>query len=147
MSAKKITLGEYIDGKTIQIPCYQRGYIWGKEHVGSKNSVSYMLDTLCKGYKNSTNIFIQGITVVMDGDKYSVIDGQQRSTFFYLLLKTLGVENPFIIEYNTSRGSTVDGGKINAGEWLKDCNEGEETRIQQASAKLQNVFVKALFWS
>lgn len=130
MSAKKITLGEYIDGKTIQIPCYQRGYIWGKEHVGSKNSVSYMLDTLWKGYKNSTEIFIQGITVVMDGDKYSVIDGQQRSTFFYLLLKTLGVENPFIIEYNTSRGSTVGGGKINAGEWLKDCNEVEEITTQ-----------------
>lgn len=130
MGAKKITLGEYIDGKTIQIPCYQRGYIWGKEHVGSKNSVSYMLDTLCEGYENSTDIFIQGITVVMNGDKYSVIDGQQRSTFFYLLLKTLGVENPFIIEYNTSRGGTVDGGKVNPGEWLKECNEDEEITTQ-----------------
>ena len=130
MSANKITLGQYIDGKTIQIPCYQRGYIWGKEHVGSKNSVSYMLDTLCEGYKNSTDIFIQGITVAIEGDKYSVIDGQQRSTFFYLLLKTLGVEHPFTIEYNSSRGSTVGGGKVNPGEWLKNCNEDEEITTQ-----------------
>lgn len=64
MSANKITLGQDIDGKTIQIPCYQRGYIWGKEHVGSKNSVSYMLDTLCEGYKNSTDIFIKALPLL-----------------------------------------------------------------------------------
>ena len=102
MSGNKISLGEYITNRTIKIPCYQRGYIWGKNHEGSRDSVTYMLDTLIDGFKSRKDIFVQGITISnsLDSSVYNVIDGQQRSTFFYLLLKTLG-DNAF------SNGKTI----------------------------------------
>lgn len=129
MSAGKITLRDYIyDGnRTIIIPCYQRGYIWGKEHIGAIDSVSYMLKSLYDGFKVQKDIFVQGITVVEKGEKavktYTVIDGQQRTTFFFLLLKTLGVNKPFTIKYNSSRGKCMDDSgennhENNPQEWL-----------------------------
>lgn len=91
MSGNKISLGKYITNRTINIPCYQRGYIWGKNHEGSRDSVTYMLDTLKNGIdSDKKDVFVQGITIgnPIDSPVYNVIDGQQRSTFFYLLLKT-----------------------------------------------------------
>lgn len=42
-------LGDFIQ-KEIVIPCYQRGYIWGKKHPGTEhNAVTFMLDSLKKG--------------------------------------------------------------------------------------------------
>lgn len=126
MSTGKITLGEYIKDRTIRIPCYQRGYIWGKKHSDSSgekdDSVTFMLKTLFNGFKNGKDIFVQGITVVesKDGTEFTVIDGQQRSTFFYLLLKTLDEDRPFTIEYN-SRGccASIDNTESNPELWLK----------------------------
>lgn len=58
------TLGDFIQ-KEIVIPCYQRGYIWGKKHTGTdKDAVTYMLESLEKGFKINEPLFIQGITVV-----------------------------------------------------------------------------------
>lgn len=45
------TLGDFIQ-KEIVIPCYQRGYIWGKKHTGTgKDAVTYMLESLEKDLK------------------------------------------------------------------------------------------------
>lgn len=102
------TLGDFIQ-KEIVIPCYQRGYIWGKKHTGTgKDAVTYMLESLEKGFKSNEPLFIQGITVVEKDGSYVIIDGQQRMTFFYLLLKTLGDEKAFTIRYRSSRGAADD---------------------------------------
>lgn len=133
MGTGKITLGEYIKDRTIRIPCYQRGYIWGKNHSDSSeskdDSVTFMLKTLLDGFndgKNVKDIFVQGITVVEsnDGKEFTVIDGQQRSTFFYLLLKTLGESEPFSIEYDSSRRDNSDSDKVEDSPalWLKNFN-------------------------
>ena len=87
-----ITLREYIEkGKTFVIPNYQRGYVWGKKTKGKDlDAVSYMLEkSLIPGFNNNTPVFIQGITVTEKDKEIILIDGQQRTTFFYLLLKYL----------------------------------------------------------
>ena len=72
-------LGDHIK-KDITVPCYQRGYIWGKEHGKNKqNSVSSMLDSLLNGYKAQRDIFIQGMTVIASEKNLEIIDGQQHN--------------------------------------------------------------------
>lgn len=117
------TLGDFIQ-KEIIIPCYQRGYIWGKKHTGTdKDAVSYMLESLEKGFTSNEPLFIQGITVVEKNNSYVIIDGQQRMTFFYLLLKTLGDKNAFTIRYRSNRGAATDDEKTpqkSPQKWLEE---------------------------
>lgn len=105
-----ISLREYLKkGKSFVIPSYQRGYIWGKEREGGgKDSVTYMMDSLYAGYEDGKKeVFIQGITVATNGTDIILIDGQQRTIFFYLLLKTLGYngEPRFEIKYEVRKES------------------------------------------
>ena len=101
-----ITLQEYINilekkGSFI-IPNYQRGYVWGqKKKENSKDSVSYLIHTLTDAYSEKKHVFLQGITVHEVEDSYNIVlvDGQQRTTFFYLLLKYLGYEGHLSIRY------------------------------------------------
>lgn len=126
MDKFKTTLEEYCN-KQILIPCYQRGYIWGKDQ-GRKDkpdSVSYMLDSLYKGYESKHEIFIQGITVIESDLEYTVIDGQQRSTFFYLLLKVLG-DTAFSIRYDSSHRSSSNSCGYSPQQWLENVKESTE---------------------
>ena len=97
-----ITLREYLEkGKTFVIPNYQRGYVWGKKTKGKDlDAVSFMLEkSLIPGFKNNKLIFIQGITVTENDEEIILIDGQQRTTFFYLLLKYLGYSGNVKMKY------------------------------------------------
>lgn len=101
-----ITLREYIEdkgkGKSFFIPNYQRGYVWGKKpkDKDKKDAVTYILeDSLIPGFMNHTQVFIQGITVCENSKEIILIDGQQRTTFFYLLLKYLGYNKSFQMNY------------------------------------------------
>lgn len=101
-----ITLKEYIEEKGKEkpflIPNYQRGYIWGKKpkELKKKDAVTYILEnTLIPGFKSQTQVFIQGITVSEEQGGIVLIDGQQRTTFFYLLLKYLGYSKSSQLNY------------------------------------------------
>ena len=96
-----ITLREYLEkGKTFVVPNYQRGYVWGKKRPkDDRDSVSYMLDSLLDSFRNNTEVFIQGVTVSETEEGIVLIDGQQRTTFFYLLLNSLDYKDPFRLEY------------------------------------------------
>lgn len=69
-----------------KIPIYQRNYAWGREEIralikdvyDSMDKAVYYIGTLVT-YKRDENI-------------YEVIDGQQRLTTIYIILKALGVE-------------------------------------------------------
>lgn len=96
-----ITLREYLNkGKTFVVPNYQRGYVWGKANIGkSRDAVTYMMDSLISAYNTKSSVFIQGVTVSELYDQINLIDGQQRTTFFYLFLKTLEYKGRFNIRY------------------------------------------------
>ena len=105
MTSNTITLIEYLNkvdpnNGAFIIPSYQRGYVWGQERVGQRvNSVVNILESLIDGFNNKKEIFLQGITVCEDGNNITLVDGQQRTTFFYLLLKYLNFNGHFSIHY------------------------------------------------
>ena len=102
-----ITLREYLaKEKTFVVPNYQRGYVWGKGNRGKhKDAATYMMDSLINAYKTGTGVFIQGVTVSELDKEIDLIDGQQRTTFFYLLMKSLGYKSKFNIRYEIRKES------------------------------------------
>lgn len=135
-----ITLGEYIEekgyGKTFVIPNYQRGYIWGKNPVkkDKKDAVTYMIeDSLIPSFNNKTQVFIQGITVCEKDDTIILIDGQQRTTFFYLLLKYLGYTGDFQLKYEIRKESM---------EFLRslDCVKSPIYKEKNVNEEFQDIF-------
>lgn len=90
----QVTLREYFRARTFIVPYYQRGYVWGQRN-GKTDSVSYLLNTLLTGFEAKTEVFLQGVTVYTGGtdsngrEEVTLIDGQQRTTFFYLLFNEL----------------------------------------------------------
>lgn len=85
------------------IPSYQRGYRWTEQQVTD------LLDDIWEfTYKNDKEWYcLQPLVLTKyktDYNNYEVIDGQQRLTTIYLILKYLK-ENNFEIEYQTRKGS------------------------------------------
>ena len=108
MSSKLVlSVNQYLaKNKILVIPNYQRGYVWGKSHPNKKpDSVTYFIDNLLDGFKNKNNIFIQGITVSETEKEINIIDGQQRTTFIYLLTTYLGLQTKFDINYSVRKHS------------------------------------------
>ena len=105
MTSNTITLVEYLNkvdpnNGAFIIPSYQRGYVWGQERAGQRvNSVINILESLTNGFNKDKEIFLQGITVCEDDNNITLVDGQQRTTFFYLLLKYLDFNGHFSIHY------------------------------------------------
>ena len=64
------------------IPIYQRNYAWGKDEI----------EALLEDIKGSKEGYFIGSLVVREkGEFFEVIDGQQRLTTLFLILKHLGV--------------------------------------------------------
>ena len=121
-----ITLREYLGKKKdFVIPEYQRGYVWGKNRKESKNdSVSYILEkTIVPGFQKGAEVFLQGITVHENNDKIVIIDGQQRTTFLYLLLKWLGYKEKFSLNYDIRPESDSF---LKKDGLLVDCEDNQE---------------------
>ena len=102
-----ITLHEYLGkDKDFTIPNYQRGYVWGKNRVGSKDSVTYIMEDMLRRYESKTELFLQGMTVTEKSDCIEIIDGQQRTTFLFLLFKCLGYNGKFLLDYKVRKESS-----------------------------------------
>lgn len=131
-----ITLQEYI-GKvqgngSFVIPDYQRGYVWGQlkrsqTDGGQKDSVTYLVESIKESYNGEKDIFMQGMTVCEEGSDVVVVDGQQRTTFFYLLLAYLSGERPFKLKYKIRKASD---------EFLASlCSQGEFEDIKESEGE------------
>lgn len=97
-----ITLRNYLEKrKTFIVPDYQRGYVWGKKKSNPKDldSVTYILNTIFEKMAAGDPIFLQGVTVTENKTEIVLIDGQQRTTFLYILLKILGYDGDIHIRY------------------------------------------------
>ena len=82
----------YMDGQeTIiyKIPVYQRNYAWEEDEI--TDLIKDVYDSLCS---NKPQYYIGTLVTYKRGDnEYEVIDGQQRLTTIYLILKALGIKN------------------------------------------------------
>ena len=68
------------------VPSYQRGYRWGKTEV------KRLLDDICST-EGKRNYCLQPVVVRKNGDKYELIDGQQRLTTIYLIYRFMNEES------------------------------------------------------
>lgn len=107
-----INLSDYIgllcDEGSFVIPDYQRGYIWGQRKKDEPiDSVTHLIRTLKDAYSEKKDVFLQGITVHGTDNSYDInlVDGQQRTTFFYLLLKFLEYKGDLRIQYQIRKQS------------------------------------------
>ena len=96
-------------GKKFFIPSYQRGYRWEERQV--RDLLNDVWEFIQKGNKSNEEFYcLQPIVVKTKDSKYRVIDGQQRLTTIFLILKHLEkfVESEnknFKIEYQTRKTS------------------------------------------
>ncbi|MGL2963854.1 DUF262 domain-containing protein [Flavobacterium sp. RSB2_4_14] len=82
-------LGEH-SNKTFVIPAYQRGFKWGVKDKQGDSAATVLLQDIEKARKaEKEEYFIQGVTVYEEGTNVILIDGQQRTTFFFILLSIL----------------------------------------------------------
>lgn len=110
-----ITLREFIAkssaSRPFEIPDYQRGYVWGKKSILYKDdSVTNLTKSLLMGFnegKYKKDIFLQGITVTYEDKNPSIllIDGQQRITYFTLMLKYLHSDEIIPLIYSVRKES------------------------------------------
>ncbi|WP_295153809.1 DUF262 domain-containing protein [uncultured Brachyspira sp.] len=107
MKLKKIENGfipiKELENNNFFIPSYQRGYRWD-------NEVNALLEDIIDfiNYKKNDNDFysLQPIVVKKDEDKYIVIDGQQRLTTIFLIIKYIENKSFFSIKYETRKQSS-----------------------------------------
>ena len=79
---------------------YQRGYKWTREEVEQLLNDIYDF----KPQKENEFYCLQPIVIKEDSGKKELIDGQQRCTTIYLILKYLG-KDTFELDYQTRKGS------------------------------------------
>ena len=95
-----LNIRDYISGKTFVIPNYQRGYKWGVPREKECSVQTLLSNILQAKEKNKAEYFIQGVTVTENNGEVVLIDGQQRTTTLYLLLKYLGYDQLPTIRYD-----------------------------------------------
>lgn len=104
-----------LEDKNFLIPSYQRGYRWD-------NEVNALLEDIrdFTNCKKSDNDFysLQPIVVKKNENKYIVIDGQQRLTTIFLIIKYIENKSFFSIEYHTRQKSS---------DFLKNIENKEES--------------------
>ncbi len=83
---------------SITVPNYQRGYKWGVKYSSdSDSSAEYLTKSIIEAWNSDTEklqtFFLQGITVVEDENEVVLVDGQQRITTLYLMLRVLDYDD------------------------------------------------------
>lgn len=120
----KIT-GEFI------IEAYQRGYRWGKDEV------KHLLEDINE-ISDGQKYCLQPVVVKNANGKYELIDGQQRMTTLYLIMKYLNayIDINYSIEYTTRKSC---GKNIGSKELLEKI---ETIDLTSLSSNIDELFIK-----
>jgi len=129
------------------IPAYQRGYRWPKQQVQDLlNDIAEFTPRELTASNEKTWYCLQPIVVKKSGDKWDVIDGQQRLTTIFLILTYLNqgyAENRrktlFKLEYETREGS-AEFLKKNLSEEVVDESNIDYFFISSAYSTIANWF-------
>lgn len=119
-----------ITGK-FTIEAYQRGYRWGKDEV------EYLLEDISE-IPDGQKYCLQPVVVKNVNDTYELIDGQQRLTTLYLIMKYLNayVDIKFSIEYATRKS---ENGHIGSKELLETIDKID---FSLPSNNIDELFIK-----
>ena len=100
---KEISIGELFNNgnATYEIPIYQRNYAWEKDEISA-----LIQDVYNAWQKNSKTYFIGTLVSFHKGDLvYEIIDGQQRLTTIFIILKVLGCSPKNRLTYRARKKS------------------------------------------
>lgn len=117
------------------IEAYQRGYRWGEDEV------KYLLEDINE-IPDGQKYCLQPVVVKNVNDKYELIDGQQRMTTLYLIMKYLNdyVDIKYSIEYTTRKGSKEVLEKIDEIDPSSPSNNIDELFIKQSYSIIKKWF-------
>lgn len=78
------------EANTYMIPVYQRNYAWEEDEI-----TALIKDVYDSSVKNQKDPYYIGtlVTYKRGDNEYEVIDGQQRLTTIYIILKAMGIKN------------------------------------------------------
>lgn len=104
------------------IPIYQRNYAWGEDEI----------EALLEDIKGSKEGYFIGSLVVREkGEFFEVIDGQQRLTTLFLILKHLGVNITGGLQFEARQKSN---------ETLSKIHKDDDNLVDLPSAEIANGF-------
>lgn len=83
-----LSVFDLLNDNSYSIPLYQRNFAWTDVEI-----TQLIIDVLDSIKENRSEYFIGTLVVNKDGDKYSIIDGQQR--FTSILLIALAIQNEY----------------------------------------------------
>jgi len=127
-----------LHGYRFVIPSYQRGYKWtGQQVQDLLNDIQEFSES-----NPSTKQFycLQPVIVKKEDDKWHLIDGQQRLTTIYLILKYLNHPKLFDLEYNTRTDSKKFLEELNYENCDKTALNIDIHHFQIAMKAIQNWF-------
>jgi uncharacterized protein with ParB-like and HNH nuclease domain len=100
VNIESITLSELFQKKhTLTIPEYQRPYVWTKKDI--KKLLNQIDEHQKRKVENKPKFYLGSIVLHFDGEKYNIIDGQQRLTSLQLLDYIKNKRN-YLIKYSHS---------------------------------------------
>ena len=115
------------------IEAYQRGYRWGKDEV------EYLLEDINE-IPDGQKYCLQPVVVKNVNGKYELIDGQQRMTTLYLIMKYLNVYVDNLLKYSieyTTRKS--ENGHVGSKELLETIDTID---LSSPSNNIDELFIK-----
>lgn len=129
MNLEEKIIGEIKGDFTIE--AYQRGYRWGEDEV------KYLLEDINE-IPDGQKYCLQPVVVKNVNDKYELIDGQQRMTTLYLIMKYLNayVDINYSIEYTTRKS---ENNHIGSKELLESIDKIDLTL---SSSNIDELFIK-----
>lgn len=119
-----------LQGSKFWIPKYQRGYRWGSRQA--KDFVSDLWRYSQSEVREKRIYCLQPLVVATStkSDMLEVIDGQQRLTTLFILLKSINKEAPYSIDYET-RAGRGEVGKRGSAEFLQNIENENDTTAQE----------------
>ncbi len=134
---------------TYMIPVYQRNYAWEEDEITA------LIKDVFDSYKNAKETYYIGtlVTYKRGENVYEVIDGQQRLTTIYIILKVLGIKDDEIrnkLTYGARKtsastikkldnypqlGDEVDGGIRNGYDYAKKAFDSIVSEQEQEDFK------------
>ena len=117
-----------------KIEAYQRGYRW------SKDEIIHLLEDIDE-IPDGQNYCLQPIVVKNNDGIFELIDGQQRLTTLYLIMKYLSLymELKYSIEYTTRKS---ENGNIGSKELLKNIDTID---LNSTSSNIDELFIKKAY--
>lgn len=132
MNLEEKIIGE-ISGEFV-IEAYQRGYRW------SKDEIIHLLEDIDE-IPDGQNYCLQPIVVKNNDGIFELIDGQQRLTTLYLIMKylTLYMDLKYSIEYTTRKS---ENGNIGSKELLENIDTID---LNSTSSNIDELFIKKAY--